>query len=63
MTSHPGYQIILIHILPNISRSKGNQTMEFGQLIKYNVRNIFLDKSYTKFVEKLLPDPFLKNKN
>ena len=63
MTSHPGYQIILINILPNISRSKGNQTMEFGQLIKYNVRNIFLDKSYTKFVEKLLPDPFLKNKN
>ena len=63
MTSRPGYQIILIHILPNISRSKGNQTMEFGQLIKYNVRNIFLDKSYTKFVEKLLPDPFLKNKN
>ena len=33
-------QIISIHILINISRSKGNQTMKFGQLIKYTVRNI-----------------------
>ena len=24
-----------IHILPNISRSKGNQTMKFGWLIEY----------------------------
>ena len=29
-------------------RSKGNQTMKFGQLIECNLRNIFLDKSYTK---------------
>ena len=36
MTSEPGQQTITIHILPNISRSKGNQTMKFGQLIKYN---------------------------
>ena len=27
-----------IHISPNISRSKRNQTMKFGQLIEYNVR-------------------------
>ena len=27
-----------IHILRNISRSKRNQTMKFGQLIEYNVR-------------------------
>ena len=26
-------------ILPNISRSKDNQTMKFGQLIEYNVGN------------------------
>ena len=26
-------------------RSEGNQAMKFGQLIKYNVRNIFLQKS------------------
>ena len=48
MTSQPGWQTIVIHILPNISRSKGNQTMKFGQLIECNMRNIFLEKSYTK---------------
>ena len=40
-----GKQIIAVHISPNISRRKGNQTMKFGQLIKYNMRNIFLKKS------------------
>ena len=33
MTSQPGYQIILIHIQTNISRSKGNQRVKFDQLI------------------------------
>ena len=28
--AHPEKQIIKIHILPNISRSKDNQAMEFG---------------------------------
>ena len=37
MTSQPD----IIHILPNISRSKGNQAMKFGQLIEYNNRNNF----------------------
>ena len=33
---------ITIYTLPNISRSKGNQTMKsIGQLIEYNVRNNF----------------------
>ena len=37
--------------------------MKFGQLIEYNMRNIFL-KNHTQYVvEKLFPDPFLKNKN
>ena len=27
---------------------QGNQTMKFGQLIEYNTRNIFHEKSYTK---------------
>ena len=36
------------HILSNISRGKGNQTAKFGQLIEFNMRNIFLEKSYTK---------------
>ena len=34
MTSQPGKQTIAIHILPHFSRSKGNQTMKFGQLIE-----------------------------
>ena len=48
MMSQPDHQTIILHILPNISRSKGNQTMKFGQLIECNMRNIFLEKSYTK---------------
>ena len=42
MTSQPAQQTITIQILPNISRSKGNQTMKLGQLIEYNKRKIFL---------------------
>ena len=49
MTSQSGQQTILIHLLPNISRSKGSQTMKFGQLIEYKIRNIFLEKSHTKW--------------
>ena len=33
------------HMLPNISRSNDNQTMKFGQLIEYDVRNSFFQKS------------------
>ena len=44
MTSQQGKQTMAIHILPNISRNKGNQTMKFAQLIEYNMRNIFLEK-------------------
>ena len=44
MLSQPGSQQMLIHILPNISQSKGNQTMKFGQLIEHKKRNIFLQK-------------------
>ena len=44
MTSQPGLQTIAIHILPNISQSKGNQAMKFGQFIEYTIRNCFLQK-------------------
>ena len=44
-----GKQTITIHILPNISRSKGNHAKKFGQLVEYNVRNIFLQKSSQKW--------------
>ena len=59
MTQQPGKQTIAIHILCNISRSKGNQIMKFGHLIACNIRN----KSHTQnMAEKLFPDP-KKSKN
>ena len=36
MTQQLGLQKIAIHILLNVSQSKGNQAMKFGQLIDYN---------------------------
>ena len=62
MTSQSGQQINAMHVLPNISRSKGHQTMKFGQLIEYN--RIFLLENHThNVVQKLVPDYFLKNQN
>ena len=43
-----------------MSRSKGNQTMKFGQLLEYNMRNIFVEKSYTKCSGETIPRPFSK---
>ena len=50
-------------MLSNISRSTGNQGMKFGQLIEYNMSNIFLEKSCTKNGGKTIPRPFSKNQN
>ena len=58
MMSQPGKQTIAIHIFPNISSSKSNQTIKFGQLIEYNLRNIFLEKSCTKYCGETSPRPF-----
>ena len=48
-----------IHILPNISRSEENWTMKFGQLLQYNMRNIFIEKSH-KSGGETIPRPFSK---
>ena len=48
-------------MLPNILRSKGNQGMKFGQLVDWNMRNIFIENHTQNVVEKLVLDPFLKN--
>ena len=58
MTSQPGKQIIAIHILPNISRSKNNQTMKYGKLIDCNMKNIFLEKSFAKCGGETILRPF-----
>ena len=60
MMSQAGYQTIIIHILPNISRDKGNQTIKFGQLIECNLRNIFLEKPCTKYGGETSPRPLSK---
>ena len=53
MTSQPGQQTIVIHILPNISRSKGNQTMKIGQLRECNMRKIFSHEKSWKIIHKM----------
>ena len=39
----------------NISRSKDNKIMKFGQLIECNMRNMFIEKSHTKCGEETSP--------
>ena len=34
--------------------------MKFGQLIEYNLRKVFLEKSYTKRGAETIPRPFFK---
>ena len=60
MMLQSGTQIIAIHILPNITRSKDNETLKFGQLTEDNMRNIFLEKSYTKRSGEIIPRPYSK---
>ena len=60
MTSQPRKQTTAIHILPNISRSKDNQTIIFGQLIEYNMRHNFVEKPYTKYGGETILRPFSK---
>ena len=60
MTSQHGEQTIAVDMLLNISRNKGVQTINFVQLIKYNLKNIFLEKSYTKCGGETIPRRFSK---
>ena len=34
--------------------------MKFGQLIEYNMRNIFVENSYTKCARETIPRPLSK---
>ena len=60
MTSQPGKQTVAIHVMPNMSRSKDNERMKFGQLIEYNMINFFLEKSNTDLVQKLCSETLIK---
>ena len=44
MTSQTREQTVMIPMLLDITRNKDNQTVKFGQLIEYNMRNTFLEK-------------------
>ena len=55
MTSELGYKIFSMHILPNFSKNKDNQTMKFDQLLECNMRNVFLRKSYAKCGRETIP--------
>ena len=48
MTSYNRKQIIALHVFPNMSRIKENQTKKFGQLIEYNIKVIFFQKTIHK---------------
>ena len=58
MASQPGKETITVHILSNISRRKGDQTMKFGQSI--DMISIFLETLCTKCGGETFPDPSLK---
>ena len=51
--------MLTTHILRNIPRSKGNQTMNFGQFMEYN-RNVFLKRWYRKCGGETSLKPFCK---
>ena len=55
MRSQRGQKTIATHLFPNMSRSKGNHVMKFGQLIGYNTRKIFVEKLYTKCGGETIP--------
>ena len=63
MTSQPWTSTIAIHILFSISKTKGNQAINFTLLIEYNMTNNFFDKSCTKYGRKTIPRPFFKKSN
>ena len=60
MKAKHGKQTIVMQTLLNILRSKDNQTMKFGKLVEYNMRNMFPDKSQTKFGGETITRPFYK---
>ena len=56
-------QTVAMHILPNISRSKCNQKMKFGQFIELTREEFFFKNHAENETWRLVPDPFLFFKN
>ena len=51
---------MVTYILSSISRSKDNRAIKFGQLIEYEMKNIFLEESYRKCGGEASSRPFYK---
>ena len=60
MMSQSGQQIVTIHKLSNISRSKCNATTKNCQVIEYDMTNNFLERPYIKCCGEASPGPFYK---
>ena len=45
--------------MPNISRSKGNQTLKFGQVIEYKTEAFLYKNHAQNEADRLVPDLFL----
>ena len=62
MTSQPGKQTIAMCIWPISQELKATRQWSVNsQLIEHNMRNIFLEKQYTKCGGETSPKPFFKN--
>ena len=59
MTSQPGLQAIAKLILPNISQSKGNQTMKISRLKNITGEIIFFKNYEENEARRLVPNLFL----
>ena len=59
MTSQPGLQAIAKLILPNISQSKGNQTMKISRLKNITGEIIFFKNYVENEARRLVPNLFL----
>ena len=49
-----------MHVLPDISRNKGNQIIKCVQLIEYNMKIIFFEQLCAKYGGETIPSPFWK---
>ena len=52
------WKTITTNTLPNISRSKYNETMNFGQFMEYSKRNIFFKNHAENEARRLVTDFF-----
>ena len=59
MMSQHGLQTFAIHILPNISQHKGNQTIKFGQLIEHRRKILFFKNYEENEAGRQVPNLFL----